>query len=66
MNNTEALKQLLKQPLEDTKQFKDFQERTYQFLLGIYDWGKLIGFKEGEKDWEQKAYDAGWRDPDGN
>ncbi len=47
MSNAQVLKQLLKEPLEDREEFKDFQERTYQFLLGIYDAGRIVGFKEG-------------------
>ena len=41
------LKQLPKEPLENKKEFKDFQECTYQFLLGIFEAGKMVGFKQG-------------------
>lgn len=42
-----TLNEILKEPLENKKEFKEFQERTYQFLLGIYEAGKAVGFKQG-------------------
>lgn len=55
------LKQFLKEPLEDTKQFKEFQERIYQFLIGFVEMGKLIGQREAY----QRGYDAGREDEQG-
>ncbi len=44
MNNTEALKEILKEPLCGDKQLT---ERIAQFLMGVFDAGRIVGFREG-------------------
>ncbi len=44
MNNTEALKEILKEPLCGDKQLT---ERISQFLMGVFDAGRIVRFREG-------------------
>ncbi len=54
MNNTEALKQILEQPLNRDE---ILTERIRQFLMGVFDAGKIVGFREG--------YESGRQDEQG-
>lgn len=51
MKNTETLKRLLKEPLDGNG---EVTERIRQFLIGIFDAGKIVGYKQG--------YEAGKED----
>ncbi len=55
MINTQALKQLLKKPLENGD---NLTESIGQFLTGVFDAGKVMGFKEGY----QQGYEDGKED----
>ena len=44
MNSTQTLKEILKRRLNGKEKV---EQRIYEFLLGILDAGKLVGYKEG-------------------